>query len=103
MKLNVNSRTERFTRALRGTLTEPCDEHLEQLRKAVETSCAKLPGTRSHLVKLALNEAEALALQTGFPHLVFPALAEEKVHAIAAWHERQAALQHAEPTLAFAA
>ena len=54
-------------------------------------------------MKLALNEAEALALQTGFPHLVFPALAEEKVHAIAAWHQRQAALQHAEPTLAFAA
>jgi len=41
------------------------------------------------LVQLALNEAEALAWQTAYPHLLFPALAVEKVQAVAAWQTRQ--------------
>jgi hypothetical protein len=40
-------------------------------------------------LRLALNEAEALASQTLYPHLVFPALALEKVQAVAAWEKRQ--------------
>lgn len=103
MKLKLNYRSRHFTPTVRVALTEPRDERLEQLRNTVETDFAHLRGARGHLVRLALNEAEALALQTGFPHLVFPALAQEKVNAIAAWHQRQAALQRTEPTLAFAA
>lgn len=103
MKLKVNYRIARFTPTVRVALTEPRDERLERLRKTVETDFAHLRGTRGHLVRLALNEAEALALQTGFPHLIFPALAQEKVNAVAAWHQRQTALQRTEPTLAFAA
>jgi hypothetical protein len=41
------------------------------------------------LVRLALNEAEAAAWQTQYPHLVFPALATEKVQAVAAWGAHQ--------------
>ena len=41
--------------------------------------------TREHLLRLALNEAEAAARQTMYPHLVFPALAMEKVQAVIAW------------------
>jgi hypothetical protein len=41
------------------------------------------------LFRLALNEAEALAWQTEYPHLLFPALATEKVQAIAGWNEKQ--------------
>ena len=36
-----------------------------------------------------LGEAEALAWQTGYPHLFFPALATEKVQAAAGWNARQ--------------
>ena len=64
---------------------------------------AHLRDARGHLVKLALNEAEALAMQTSFPHLVFPTLAQEKVSAVAVWHQRQAALQRNESMQAFAA
>jgi hypothetical protein len=39
------------------------------------------------LFRVALNEAEALAWETEYPQLVFPALAEEKIGAIAAWYE----------------
>ncbi len=51
--------------------------------------------SRGSMVRLALNEAEALAHETGFPLLVFPALAREKVEAVAAWNRRQWIVQHA--------
>jgi hypothetical protein len=41
------------------------------------------------LIHRALTEAEALALQTPFPILVLPALAEERVQAMSQWHRRQ--------------
>jgi|SRR5579859_4911478 len=44
---------------------------------------------QDHLVQLALNEAEALAYETGFPLLTFPALAQEKIQAVAAWRLHQ--------------
>jgi hypothetical protein len=55
-----------------------------------------VPGS---LIGRALDEAVEIASATGFPHLFFPALAEEKVHLVFTaisqeMHER-AALQHA--------
>ena len=47
------------------------------------------------LVNLALNEAEAQAWQTDYPHLVFPVLAAEKVRAVGDWAIRQRALRAA--------
>jgi hypothetical protein len=44
------------------------------------------------MLRLVLNEAEALAWQTRFPHLFFPALAVEKVQEAAAWDSRQRAV-----------
>jgi hypothetical protein len=41
------------------------------------------------LFGLALNEAEALAWQTEYPHLLFPDLAAEKVRAVAGWNAHQ--------------
>jgi len=43
----------------------------------------------SHLLQLALKEAEAIAWQTGVPELVFHALAEEKLQGVQAWCARQ--------------
>lgn len=42
-----------------------------------------------HLLELAVNEAEAVAWESGFPQLFFPTLAVEKARAVATWHERQ--------------
>jgi hypothetical protein len=50
-------------------------------------------GSREHLLRLAVNEAEALAWQTDYPHLIFPTLAVEKVQAVTAWDAQQQALR----------
>jgi hypothetical protein len=46
-----------------------------------------------HLLRLALNEAEAVALQTEFPQLFFPTLAMEKAKSVHEWERRQEALR----------
>lgn len=48
---------------------------------------------QQHLLELAVNEAEAIAWQTDFPQLFFPALAAEKATAVAGWHSRQQSLR----------
>ena len=54
------------------------------------------------MLRLALTEAEALAWQTDFPHLFFPALAAEKAQAAVAWHQRQRAVRAGALEAAFA-
>jgi len=54
-----------------------------------------------HVLELALNEADALAWQTGFPQLLFPTLAVEKAYAVTDWHLHQQSLrQRTAPLLA---
>lgn len=55
------------------------------------------------LLRLALNEAEAVAWQTAYPHLVFPTLATEKVQAVVAWNKTQQSMRRANPVPALAA
>jgi len=68
------------------------------LRRVAEFHAAGLelektaPETQ-RLIRLALNEAEALAAQTGVSELVLPTLAEEKVSALKKWAVRQEALR----------
>jgi hypothetical protein len=54
------------------------------------------------LLRLALNEAEAVAWQTAYPHLVFPTLATEKVQAVVAWNKTQQSMRRANPVSALA-
>jgi hypothetical protein len=76
---------------------------LKRVRQAIEHVFALAPHAQQRLVRLALNEAEALAWQTPFPHLLFPALAEEKLNAVAAWQARQQLVKHNAAEMAFAA
>src|SRR6266496_938152 len=62
---------------------------IERTKQAILAEFRESFRVPEHLLRLALNEAEALAWQTTFPHLVFPTLATEKAEAIAAWHARQ--------------
>jgi hypothetical protein len=57
-------------------------------------------GDNYQLLRLALNEADALAWQTGFPHLVFPVLAAEKAQDAARWRLRQQNLLRTDEPLA---
>jgi hypothetical protein len=55
-------------------------------------------GLENHerMLRLALNEAEALAWQTSYPHLLFPALAVEKIQGVRAWVQHQHGVRHPE-------
>jgi hypothetical protein len=81
-----------------------CRTLLTQIEKTKADILTEFRGTlqaREHLLRLALNEAEALAWQSGVPQLVFPTLAQEKAQAVAAWHRRQRSLH--QPGVALAA
>ena len=69
-----------------------CKKVLTQIKKTKNAIFAEARGTlKTHeqMLRLALNEAEALAWQTRYPHLLFPTLAMEKVQAVAAWNAHQ--------------
>lgn len=75
-----------------GICRNACGKVLAQIalsRAAVLAEWSDALKTQQHAIRLALNEAEALAWQTMYPHLVFPVLATEKVQAVAAWNTRQ--------------
>jgi len=58
-------------------------------RALVEREFSSLRQRQPRLLRQALNEAEAIAWQTGFPQLVFPSLALEKARAVETWEHRQ--------------
>src|SRR2546428_13960839 len=62
---------------------------IAKARALVEGEFSILLQREPRLLRQALNEAEAIAWQTGFPQLVFPSLALEKARAVAAWENRQ--------------
>ena len=73
------------------------------VRTLIEEEFPSLRNLQPHVLELALNEAAALAWQTGFPDLFFPLLAMEKVCAVAAWHLRQQLVRRTEPSLSLSA
>src|SRR5205823_6639954 len=75
----------------------------EKAKSAIVSEFRETLAGHQQLIRLALNEAEALAWQTDFPHLVFPTLATEKLQALANWEERQRSIQGAHSVHAFAA
>ena len=78
--------------ALSHACVKSCKRMLAQIRQAKDAIFAEARETlkaQDRMLRLALNEAEALAWQTSYPHLVFPDLALEKVRAVADWNRRQ--------------
>ena len=82
------------------TLTNRCVQSCKKLLAGIEAARNRIANEfhetleiNGQLVQLALNEAEALAWQTAYPHLLFPSLAVEKVQAVAAWQTRQQSVQ----------
>jgi hypothetical protein len=72
-------------------------------RASIEREFSALANQQPRLLHLALNEAEALAWETGFPELVFPILAEEKAGQVSSWQARQQFVRQNGPMQAFAA
>lgn len=77
---------------LNRTSPLPSDE-VRRARRRIENDFVKLRLAEPRISRLALNEAEAIAWQSGWPHLLFPALAEEKLQSLSAWLRAQKALR----------
>jgi hypothetical protein len=73
------------------------------VKEAIFAESSRALTAPERLVRLALNEAEAAAWQTTYPHLFFPTLAMEKVQAVAAWNARQQSMRQRSPIIALAA
>ena len=88
------------------TCLASCQKLIAQIEKVKDAILAEFRETRQtheQLLRLALNEAEALAWQTAYPHLVFPMLATEKAQAVAAWEARQQSIRGTRAPLPLAA
>jgi hypothetical protein len=88
------------TNGAEQTFTDRCKEtckawraEIEQAREMIVNEFHETLEVHGSLFRLALNEAEALAGQTEYPHLFYPALAQERVQAVAAWRQRQGMIQ----------
>jgi hypothetical protein len=73
------------------------------VKEAIFAESSRAFSAPEQLVRLALNEAEAAAWQTEYPHLFFPALATEKIQAVAAWNVRQRSVRQSRPGITLAA
>ena len=73
-----------------------------RIKNGIRSEFTNRFGVDERLLRLALSEAEAEAWATGYPHLVFPGLADEKAQALLNWDRKQKAILHAQPAFAFA-
>jgi hypothetical protein len=64
-------------------------DRIEQVKLAVLDEFRDTMDAHNQMVRLAVNEAEALAWETDYPHLLFPALAQEKAEQVTTWETRQ--------------
>jgi hypothetical protein len=107
MKLtNGNSERVGQARALGRACVASCQKILAQItaaKQAIFAESREALKSQERLLRQALNEAEAVAWQTMYPHLVFPTLAAEKVQAVIAWDAHQQSVRRITPAFALAA
>src|SRR5437667_11399416 len=106
MKTNEKISNKPQSQNLAAVCLASCHKLIAELQKtkaAIAAEFREAFGAPEPLLHLALNEAEALAWQTDYPYLVFPALATEKAAAVANWQARQRSIWGDRSTYAFAA
>jgi hypothetical protein len=62
---------------------------IQTTKKELASQFRKAFSGNEQMLRVVLNEAEALAFSTGYPQLLFPTLALEKVESAAAWQRHQ--------------
>jgi hypothetical protein len=98
MKSNEQRSGERVgvVAGLKQACLASCDPIVTRIRQAKAAILAEArieARAVERMLHLALNEAEAVAWQTSFPHLFFPTLALERVQAVSEWNQRQQSLR----------
>ena len=103
MKTNNKKNKVVETKALQGkcaTAHQNVTERLDAVKREVFSEFQSALGANDQLLRLALIEADALAHQTDYPHLLFPALAAEKARNAARWQFHQQFLLRSNDPLA---
>jgi hypothetical protein len=98
---SVRKQTKRAARAVASERREIAVQ-FTNIKNGLAREFGTTLGGHGQLLKSALNEAEALAWQTGYPHLFFPVLAEEKALAVNRWAARQRRVRQASREMALA-
>jgi hypothetical protein len=96
-------RRESRTKTATAACLKSCRSLLRQIQSIKESVMREFESPKreqGQMLRFALNEAEALAWQTPYPHLLFPVLAQEKAQSARQWAERQRRVRRA--TWAFA-
>lgn len=96
--MKIINETKQNAIALTSVCRASCQKLLAQIEKTKESILAEFRqslAANEQLLRLALNEAEALAWLTAYPQLVFPTLALEKAQAVADWDAHQRSIGRA--------
>jgi hypothetical protein len=92
MKTNMVERNEKTRPDFATLCLDSCRkllDRIERVKQAVLDEFHETMEAHNQMVRLAVNEAEALAWETDYPHLVFPTLAREKAEEVTSWEDRQ--------------
>ena|SRR6185369_5280980 len=92
MKTNLTERNENARSDFATVCLNSCRKLLDRIERVKQTVLDEFHDTmdaHNQMVRLAVNEAEALAWETDYPHLLFPALAHEKAEQVSSWEKRQ--------------
>ena len=92
MKTNLTEKNENARPGFATVCLNSCRKLLDRIDKVKQAVLDEFHDTmdaHNQILRLAVNEAEALAWETDYPHLVFPALAHEKAEQVTSWEERQ--------------
>lgn len=92
MKTNVTEKNENARPDFATVCLDSCRKLLDRIERVKQKVLDEFHDTmdaHNQMVRLAVNEAEALAWETDYPHLLFPALAQEKAEQVSSWENRQ--------------
>ena len=64
-------------------------DRIANVKRAILDEFHDTVDAQNRMLRLAVNEAEALAWETDYPELVFPTLAQEKASEVSSWQARQ--------------
>jgi len=98
MKTNLIEKNEN-TRDFATVCLDSCRKLLDRIEKVKQAVLDEFDDTmdaHNQMLRLAVNEAEALAWETDYPHLVFPVLAYEKAEEVTSWEARQSEIRRSQ-------
>lgn len=92
MKTELMEKIETTSSSFASACMASCRKLLDriaQVKRSVLDEFHDTVDAHNKMLRLAVNEAEALAWETDYPELVFPTLAQEKAIEVTSWQVRQ--------------